>query len=67
MVGTRSTRRQWCLEVPVRAVRASLLAIPALGEMPSVAAWIGIGVVTVGVLLAMGAVGRRYGARSMAG
>ena len=43
-----------------------MLAIPALDEMPSVAAWIGIAVVTVGVLLAMGAMGQRYGARSAA-
>ena len=47
-------------------VLAALIAIPALGEVPSVTAWIGIGVVTLGVLLAMGAVGRSYGARSEA-
>ncbi len=46
---------------------AALIAIPALGEMPSLVAWIGIAVVTVGVLLAMGALGRRYAARAPAG
>ena len=41
-------------------VLAALMAIPALDEMPCVAAWMGIAVVTVGVLLAMGAVGRQF-------
>jgi drug/metabolite transporter (DMT)-like permease len=40
-------------------VLAALIAIPILSEVPSVTAWIGIAVVTLGVLLAMGAVGRR--------
>ncbi len=45
--------------VSIVPVLAALMAIPILSEVPSVTAWIGIGVVTVGVLLAMGAVGRR--------
>ena len=46
--------------VSIVPVLAALMAIPALDELPSVAAWMGIAVVTVGVLLAMGAVGRRF-------
>jgi drug/metabolite transporter (DMT)-like permease len=42
-------------------VLAALMAIPALGELPTVAAWIGIAVTTAGVLFAMGVVGRRMG------
>ena len=47
-------------------VLAALMAIPALGELPTPAAWIGIAVTTAGVLFAMGVAGRRMGAGAAA-
>ncbi len=47
-------------------VLAALMAIPTLGELPTVAAWIGIAVTTAGVLFAMGVVGRRLEAGAAA-
>lgn len=43
---------------PLSIVLAALLAIPALGEIPSPAAWIGIILATSGVVLASGIVSR---------
>jgi len=39
-------------------VLAALLAIPILGEIPGTTAWLGMAMVTVGILLAMGILGR---------
>ncbi|MBL0403557.1 DMT family transporter [Microvirga aerilata] len=43
---------------PLGIILAALLAIPVLGEIPSPAAWIGIILATLGVVLASGIVGQ---------
>ena len=45
-------------------VLAALVAIPILGEIPGLPAWIGMGMVTIGILLAMGFFGRNQAANT---
>lgn len=44
--------------LPLIPVLASLMAIPILGEIPSMLEWTGIGLAAIGVLMATGMIGR---------